>query len=225
MTRSANNTNDARDSARLARIDAYAVIGQPPLPELEALVGLAAQICDVPRASINLLANTRQQVATVGREPSGESQDAPFDDAEDLVAPDGVVVGSLSVQDTRVRSLTLDHRRALRTLADRVVDALEHRLSSRLLVTALAELAAEREETRRSTERIATFADQVSHDLRNPLTAVSMSLQMLAEQPSVTADDDAARMVARALNGTRLIDSLIEKLLVSANDAGGAGPA
>jgi signal transduction histidine kinase len=76
-----------------------------------------------------------------------------------------------------------------------------------------AELAATRDELRRSRQRLETFGGQVSHDLRNPLTSVSMSLQMLAEQPSVVADDEARWMVARALSGAERMDDLIEELL------------
>lgn len=69
------------------------------------------------------------------------------------------------------------------------------------------------DELRRSDERLGLFAGQVSHDLRNPLTAVSMSLQMLQEQPSVMEDDEALWMVERALAGAERMNGLIEELL------------
>jgi len=205
--------NDTTESVRLAKIDSYGVIGRSPHPDLQALVGLAAHVCDVPSAAITLLTDSDQQVAAVGSEPSGQVGETRFIDVHDLVAPDGLVIGSLSVRDARPRTLTPDQHGALRILADRVVDALEHRLCSRLLEQALAELAAQREAVRDATEQNAMFADQVTHDLRNPMTAVSMALQMLREQPSVAADDDAAWMVTRALDGTQRIDSLLENLL------------
>ncbi len=59
---------------------------------------------------------------------------------------------------------------------------------------------------------LAVFAAQLAHDLRNPLTSVSMSLQMLAEQPSVIEDDDALWMVDRALSGASRMDTLLEDL-------------
>lgn len=79
-----------------------------------------------------------------------------------------------------------------------------------------AELAAAREQVRRNDERLEMFAGRVAHDLRNPLTSVSMSLQMLQEQPSVAEDDEALWMVERALAGAEKLDMLIEEQLRAA---------
>ncbi len=75
------------------------------------------------------------------------------------------------------------------------------------------ELSATQDELRRSQERLETFGGQVGHDLRNPLTSVSMSLQMLAEQPSVAGDDETRWMVDRALSGAERLNGLIEEML------------
>ena len=49
----------------------YDVLGRAPGRELQALVDIAAQICAVPTAAINLVTSTeQQQVATTGFEPS-----------------------------------------------------------------------------------------------------------------------------------------------------------
>ena len=42
---------DQEDLARVEEIARYAVLGVPPRRDLQALVALAAQICDVPRPS------------------------------------------------------------------------------------------------------------------------------------------------------------------------------
>ncbi|MGZ4636936.1 ATP-binding protein [Oryzihumus sp.] len=61
----------AADAARAAALDVYDVIGRPPEPELEALVELAALVCGVPTAVINLIDETHQhQVAAFGIGPS-----------------------------------------------------------------------------------------------------------------------------------------------------------
>jgi len=93
--------------------------------------------------------------------------------------------------------------------------------SARLLEQTVAELVATREELRQLRVQAGALAEKVSHDLRNPLTSVSMSLQMLEDQPSVAADKDAAWMVARALSGTRHLESLLERLLTSATQSSG----
>jgi len=73
-----------------------------------------------------------------------------------------------------------------------------------------------RAELQRSNEQLAGFAGQVSHDLLNPLTAVSMSLRLVGEQLEDPAAVDAAQLgwlVTRAVSGTRRMESLIEGLL------------
>ena len=52
-------------------------------------------------------------------------------------------------------------------------------------------------EIRGADEQLEVLVGQLCHDLRNPLTSVSMSLQMLQEQPSVTEDDEVLWMVDR----------------------------
>ncbi len=221
MTASDEDTGgtEAAGEVRRTKVEAYAVVAHPPRPDLQALVGLAAQICDVEGAEISLVAGSVRQVAGIG--PSAGSGEVAFRDARDLVAPDGVVIGTLCVWDTSPHVLTADQRGALGVLVDIVVDALELGLRSRLLEETVAQLTAAREELRQLQVETRAFAEQVSHDLRNPLTSVSMSLQMLEDQPSLAADKDAAWMVARALSGARQLESLIERLLSSATESSG----
>ena len=247
------------DGARVAQIRAYDVLGQPPLAALLALVELAAQLCQVPNAAVNLVTDSEHHsVAAVGDgsvacsranpmcaafldEPesmivpdtrldprfrdrplaTGELGSVRFYAASQLVTGDRTAVGTLCVFGDQPRVLSPGQHRGLDALADRVVDVLELGLRSRLLAEALTDLAGAREELRHSTEQIADFADQVSHDLRNQLTSVSMSLQMLEEQPSVVADQDAAWMVSRALRGTQRMNGLIEDLLAAAKAGNG----
>jgi signal transduction histidine kinase len=75
------------------------------------------------------------------------------------------------------------------------------------------QLATAQEDVRRAHERLETFGGQVGHDLRNPLTSMSMSLQMLAEHATVSADDEVRWMVERALSGATRLNGLIEELL------------
>ncbi|NUR08331.1 MAG: GAF domain-containing sensor histidine kinase [Nocardioidaceae bacterium] len=235
----------------MEEIEKYGVLGAPPRRDLEALVALAAQICDVPRAAINLITSTEQvQVAAVGMEPGICSrddsmcaavldEDAPvilsdaradprfadnpfvtgvigrvrFYAANHLVTPDGVAIGTLCVFDDEPRELDERQNEALRSLADRVVDVLELGLRTRQLERSLATLTRIRDELRRSNELLGSFAGQAAHDLRNPLSSVSMSLEMLGEQESVRSDEDAAWMLERALSGAQRMDRMIADLL------------
>ena len=241
----------AVDVLRAEEIEAYGVVGAPPRRDLEALVALAAQLCDVPSAAINLITVSEQvQVAVYGisasvcsREDSmcaailhepepvivadarldprfatnpfvtGRIADVRFYAATHLVTPAGVAIGTLCVFDDEPRELSAPQRDGLRTLADRVVDVLELGLRSSQLERSLAVLRETRDELKRSNAELAGFAGQVAHDLRNPLTSISMSLQMLREDPAVAAGEDAPWLVERALSGATRMDGMIEDLL------------
>ena len=228
----------ARDATRVAEIGRYRVLSEPPRADLLALVEVAAQVAQVPMATINLITDTEQvQVATHGfdasvclREDSmcdvvlhdgapvvvpdasldhrfrdnpfvtGVLGDVRFYATHQLRTPGGVVIGTLCVFDTVPRELTDEQEHALVGLADRVVDLLELELRTR--------------ELKRSNEQLAAFAGQVSHDLRNPLTAVTMSLDLIADE--LDADDVRSALVQRALGGAGRMQSLIDDLLAYA---------
>ena len=70
-----------------------------------------------------------------------------------------------------------------------------------------------------SNERLAHFAGQVSHDLKNPLTSISLSLETL----ELDIDDpDLLDTVARARRGVDRMTDLINDLLQFAQQ--GAAP-
>ena len=73
--------------------------------------------------------------------------------------------------------------------------------------------------------RLAAFAGQVSHDLKNPLAAISMSLELI-EDELAEADTEGLELVvdlvSRAYNGALRMNGIIEDLLEFAR--GGAAP-
>jgi signal transduction histidine kinase len=226
----------ALDTERVAEIGKYLVVTDPPRADLLALVEVAAQVAQVPMATINLITDIAQyQVATHGFDPSvcrredsmcnlvlhdgqpvvvpDASQDERFRDnpfvtgvigdvrfyaTHQLTTPEGVVIGTLCVFDTVPRELTGEQEHALVALSDRVVDLLELELRTR--------------ELKRSNEQLAAFAGQVSHDLRNPLTAVTMALNMIGEE----SDGELEFLVRKALGGAGRMQSLIDDLLAYA---------
>nr|WP_281363353.1 HAMP domain-containing sensor histidine kinase [Nocardioides perillae] len=73
-------------------------------------------------------------------------------------------------------------------------------------------------ELERSNEELAAFAGQVSHDLRNPLTAVGMALALLREEleeagPENDAVGQASWLATRALSATNRMRELVDELL------------
>ena len=248
------------DRRRVVEIDRYQVLLDPPRSDLVALVDIAAQVADVPLATINLITDVSQhQIATKGfdasvcsREDSmcnvvlhegapvvvadaskdprfadnpfvtGEIGEVRFYATHQLVSPQGVVIGTLCVFDTVAREITDDQERALVELAERVVDLLELELRTRELAASVAELERARDELQRSNSQLTAFAGQVSHDLRNPLTTVRMSLSMLAEESEEGAPDPATStyLLSRAERGTERMQALIDDLLAYARIGG-----
>lgn len=248
------------DAQRVVEIDRYRVLVEPPRKDLTALVDVAAQVAQVPLATINLITDTEQhQIATAGFEPSicaredsmcnlvlhekapvivpDASQDPRFKDnpfvtgeignvrfyaTHQLRTPGGVVIGTLCVFDEEPRELSDEQEEGLVKLADRVVDLLELELRTRELTTAVEQVERARTELERSNQVLTAFAGQVAHDLRNPLSAVKMSLELLEDQmASPELDGDTLAYVAsRANSGAERMQSLIDDLLAYARVGG-----
>jgi signal transduction histidine kinase len=150
---------------------------------------------------------------------TGEIGKVRFYATHQLRTPHGVVIGTLCVFDEQPRDLSSDQQHALAALADRVVDLLELELRTRELSESVEQLQRARTELERSNEQLAAFAGQVSHDLRNPLTAVTMSLHLIGEQLE-GAGDTGSFLVQRALGGAGRMQSLIDDLLAFARVGG-----
>jgi signal transduction histidine kinase len=99
--------------------------------------------------------------------------------------------------------------RALQLLAGQAENVLELRLHS---ARAHAELD-------RAQERLASFAGQLSHDLKAPITAVLGFSELLAELDAVAADETARGYVARCVSAARRMQATIDELLAFARIA------
>jgi signal transduction histidine kinase len=130
-----------------------------------------------------------------------------------LRTPAGVTIGTLCVFDEVERHLTPAQAGALDALARQIVDILELRRRTALLERSLDELTRARVELSRSNDQLAAFADQVSHDLRNPLTAVMGYVQELADLPSVAADPEGRWLAERAGQSAARMHAQMTELL------------
>lgn len=235
------------DITRREAIDAYRVIGEAPSPDLQGIVRLAATICGVDTAVINIIDDRSQhQIAAVGIEPAvcsredsmcaaviarpgrvvvpdarlderfaqnpfvtGEIAHVRFYASSPLITPAGVAIGTLCVFDQSVGDLDDSAREALDLLAHQVVDLLELRRISRVLSE--------------SNDQLSRFAGQISHDLRNPLTALTGFLELAIDSPDMVNAPDAARVLARAESAADRMDAMISDILAYAR-VGGASP-
>lgn len=231
------------DQVRERAIEELDVLGGPPRRELLALTELAARCAHVPMATINVITTTQQwQVATYGfrgvvcaredamctvvleedhavlvsdardderfaRNPfvTGELGDVRFYASHPLRTPDGILIGTLCVFDDAPHAVDRELEVSLATLAAQVVDVLQLELTTRRLSAA--------------NERLGAFAGQVSHDLKNPLAAIRLSVELAREEVD---DDGVARLLERAESGAHRMDEMIGELLAFAR--GGAEP-
>ncbi len=138
---------------------------------------------------------------------NGERAAIRFSAAHPLTTPDGVRFGVLCVFDEQPHEAD---RQAddLALLADRVVDMFELELASRRLFEANDALAV-------AQDGLAVFAGTVSHDLKNPLAAVAMSLE-IAQDNIDPGDALLSSMVARAERGAQRMKDMIDDLLAYA---------
>jgi signal transduction histidine kinase len=133
--------------------------------------------------------------------------------ASQLRAPDGHVLGTLCVFDNEVHELTREQRDGLDKLARMVVDILELHRHGRLVHDALLRVERKSGELARSNAALQHFANQVSHDLKNPLTGILGFVAMLADMPPVAGDPDSRRCVDRALSSATRMWRMIEDVL------------
>lgn len=237
----------AHDVTRRDAIAQYRLVGEPFEPDLQGLIELAATVCGVPTAVINIIDDRMQhQVAAVGiqaasceREDSmcaavisqpgrvvvpdarldgrfaqnafvtGEIANVRFYASSPLITPSGVAIGTLCVFDDEVGELSDASSRALDLLAHQVIDVLELRRVQRDLLE--------------SNEQLESFATQVSHDLRNPLTALTGFLELAADSPEMAGAPRAAQSLARAEAAAGRMTSMVTDLLDFAR-MGGARP-
>ncbi len=120
----------------------------------------------------------------------------------------GEVIGSLCAIDSKPRTWTeLD----LENLAD-LAAACSAEIAQRELVRATSSLVTELE---RSNEHLATLGAQVSHDLQNPLGALSGTLELLDEERTA-ADPDLATigmLIGRAHRCVSRMSELVQDVL------------
>ncbi len=235
-----------QDVTRRDAIAEYRVVGRAPEADLEGLVQLAATVCNVSTAVINIIDDRMQhQIAAVGFSPAVCSRedsmcavvfqepghivvpDARRDErfsanpfvtgivanvrfyaSSPLVTPSGIPIGTLCVFDEEPGELSDASSEALALLAHQVVDVLELRRITR--------------ELGESNEQLESFASRVSHDLRNPLNAVSGFIEIAADSPELADAPHAARALERAESAAMRMSALIVDLLEYAR-IGGAG--
>ncbi|RJT83095.1 GAF domain-containing protein [Arthrobacter cheniae] len=123
-----------------------------------------------------------------------------------LVTTAGYALGALCVFSLRVHPFTADQREGLEILARQVVEVLELQFKTRQLVEAL-------EVVRRSNEDLAGFAARVSHDLKNPLTAILGYAELSEQDDEVEPSGPAARYFSIIRGSASRMLTTVEEVL------------
>lgn len=134
-----------------------------------------------------------------------------------LADPRGTLIGTLCVWDERAQELDEVARRRLQALARHVEGLLAVEAQGTVLDRAVDVLAQHHLELRRSNELLTQFAGQVAHDLKAPMTAVRLTLGVLADLPGIAADPLARPLLERMDGATKRMDSLISGFLALAS--------
>ena len=144
---------------------------------------------------------------------TGVIGDVRFYSAHHLVTPDGVAIGTLCVFDDQPR--VLDQRQRGRCGCSRTASSTcsSSACGPGSWSVPSTSCAAPATSCVAPTSSSAASPPRPAHDLRNPLTSVSMALGLLKERDVVSGDADAAWMVDRALGGADRMRRLIEELL------------
>lgn len=123
-----------------------------------------------------------------------------------LQSPDGYSLGSLCVIDRVPKSLTPQQLDALKILAKQVITQMELRKK----ITDLHEANKQLSETNEFMQRFATTA---AHDLKNPLSSISMSAELLTRHLEQNGDTKALKLASTNLSSTRRLAKLVNDML------------
>ena len=135
--------------------------------------------------------------------------------AAQLVTAHGVSIGTLCIFDPQPREITQAMLDALGQLGEAAVQAMEVRRERADMGQLLQVLAGGSKELRRSNEHLAAFAGQVSHDVKGPLAAVQMALELIQEDLDGEEHDRAqlAAFVGTALSSARRMHGTVSGLM------------
>lgn len=239
----------AEDLARRQAVAGYHVVGEPVGADLQGLVELAASVCSVPTAVINIIDDRYQhQVAAIGMEPSVCSREDSmcnrvFQDRRRVVVPDARVDDRFALNPFVTGDLGKVRFYAsspLITPSDIPVGTLcvfdedtrelsqEQERSLELLAGQVVDVLELRRMTRelaRSNDQLTRFAGQVSHDLRNPLAALRGFLELAATSPELADAPMASMALSRAELAAHRMTALVADLLKYARVGGTVGHA
>ncbi|MCZ4500031.1 MAG: cph1 3 [Marmoricola sp.] len=133
-----------------------------------------------------------------------------------LVSDRGIVLGTLCVYDFDQVDFADDQVELLESLGRTVSSVLAMHSRTTELATTLGRLTDSHRALNTSNESLEAFAGQISHDLRTPLSSLSLALGLLVEHPNLVAapeSSDELFLLRRAMGGAERMSQMIEDLM------------
>jgi PAS domain S-box-containing protein len=126
---------------------------------------------------------------------------------------DGKIFGTLNIYSNKLNPFSQDEINLLQELANDLslgIRAIRNRESLKQNQEELKHLS---DELRRSNQELENFADIISHDLREPLRAVSGFIELLQIKYKDKLDEKAKEYIELAINGSKNMRNMINGLL------------
>ncbi|QNN44338.1 sensor histidine kinase [Pedobacter roseus] len=184
----AENNQHLNETLRVAKLTYYDILDTAAESAFDQLTQLAVAIFDVQHAGI--LFQAAEKVFVKSQIGSSSSNESVFYVSAPIITPDGFDIGKIYVADDQAREPTEKQFNMLKLLADMVMEKLESRIAIRKAFRAY-------------DDRLHVLI----HDLKNPMTTISLQSELLGRIPGV---DERASTIAGKINAQakRMIDNL-----------------
>ena len=123
-----------------------------------------------------------------------------------LINEDGYALGTLCVIDHKVKTLTDQQTRALKTLAKQVMDKLE--LRRKVLV-----MEQMNNELNNSNIFIQKFASMAAHDIKNPLSSILLTSQAIKIRLQKNEDEPSIRLIDLNITSIKNLVGMLNDML------------
>lgn len=180
-----------------------------------ATVGFDPMVCAAQDTFCHQLLGVDQAVVVADAQPDGRFAGLPFVDgtvaalrfyaSAPIHTADGDIVGRLCVYGHDPRTLSASQERALVTLSQGIDRILELRVRDEPSLPSARDASI--------SEEGLQVAAQIGHDIRNPLTTMLASLEMLEESTPPDEHPTRLRLLATARRATLRLDAMVDGLL------------
>lgn len=123
-----------------------------------------------------------------------------------LINEDGFALGTICVLDQKSHHLTDPQLQALKSLAKQVVDKIE-------LKRKVTHLEHKNDELAKANILIQKFASMAAHDIKNPLSSILLTSQLLSKSALTNKDERAVKLLEMNIASSKALLLLVDDML------------